>query len=93
MREAVALWHIRIASKARVAPDLRSPGIFTFDGTREHLLATAREVLARRNEWRRLGEENRRYAAEHCSAAVSARALHDNLWNSEEQAVRSVGTG
>jgi hypothetical protein len=82
--EAMAVGNIVISTKVGVVPEIHSPGVFMFDGTREHLLVTAREVLARRHEWRRLGEENRRYAAEHCSAAVSAHALHQKLWGGQE---------
>jgi glycosyl transferase family 1 len=78
--EAMAVGNIVISTPVGIVPEINSPGVFTFDGSREQLLATAREVLARRSEWPGLGQENRRYAAEHCSAAVSADALHQKLW-------------
>jgi hypothetical protein len=79
--EAMAVGNIVISTRVGIVPEIRSPGVFMFDGTSAHLLETAREVLALRNEWSRLGEENRRHVTDHCSAAVSARALHGNLWS------------
>jgi glycosyltransferase involved in cell wall biosynthesis len=79
--EAMAVGNIVISTRVGIVPEIRSPGVFMFDGTSAHLLEAAREVLALRNEWSRLGEENRRHVTDHCSAAVSARALHGNLWS------------
>jgi len=70
--EAMASGNIVVSTPVGVVPEIRSPGVFLFDGTADSLRAAIEEVLRRRPEWDRLGAANRKCAERKWSSSYVA---------------------
>jgi len=77
--EALASGNIVISTAVGIVPEIKSAGVFIFDGTATGLRLTLQEVLDKRKEWSDLAAANRAKAQSSWSASVIAQQFVDWL--------------
>jgi glycosyltransferase involved in cell wall biosynthesis len=73
--EAMATGNIVVSTAVGIVPELRSPGLFRFDGTRLGLHAVTTTVIRMRSQWAQFGAMNRQCIIERWSSTATATAL------------------
>ena len=73
--EAMAVGDTIISTNVGIIQEIKSPGIFLFNGTSAGLISTLYDVLRRRKEWKILGHLNRDIIKKNYSAEISAQKL------------------
>jgi len=78
--EAMSAEKVIISTSVGVVPEIRSPGVFLFDGTVTGLMKAVTDVLQQRAKWESLGKANRSYVQNHRSATVMGEKLRRVLF-------------
>lgn len=73
--EAMATGNLVISTSVGIVPELRSPGLFLFDGTPSGLHEAIASVIRVRSQWAHFGAMNRQCVTERWSSTAAANAL------------------